>query len=136
VIPDDERVEVFQRRRVTGDNEVLSAINAHFLPCAGPQTGVFTVTAFRDEPEEDVQRPPEAIAPRRRRFRQCGQDVLFDQRPPFRQRLGHHITTTEEQQVEYEVVQRQARTMILERIEGRPAFFVERDDLAVEDGPV
>ena len=59
--------------------------------------------------------------------------MLFDQRAPFDQRFAHHVTTTEDQQVEYEQVHRQARTMILERIKGRPAFFIERNDLAVEE---
>jgi hypothetical protein len=59
--------------------------------------------------------------------------VLFDQCAPFDQRLGHYVTTTEDQQVEYEEVQRQAMAMVLERVERRPAISIERHDLAVED---
>ncbi len=59
--------------------------------------------------------------------------MLFDQRAPFDQRLSHHISTAEDQQVEDEEVQRLAMTAILERIEAWPTRLIERHDLAVDD---
>jgi hypothetical protein len=59
--------------------------------------------------------------------------VLFDLRTPFQRRLGHHVLTTENQQVEYEEVQRLALDAILERAEGRPPGFIERHHFEVED---
>jgi hypothetical protein len=61
------------------------------------------------------------------------QYLLFDEFPPFHQRLTHHVAPAQNQEIEHEMVKRSpAGTVILECVEGRPAFGIECDDLTVD----
>ena len=122
----------------------MPLIDSHLLPRARAQARlIFAICALRDQTFQTLrlnrldERSQRGVEDRgiTNRFRQPREDMLFDEFPPLRQWITHYILTLQNQHVENEKIQRRARgAIVLQAVEGWPAVFIKRHDLAIDDG--
>ena len=147
IVADEQRAEVFASsfgERVAADNELLTLGDFEFDPgAAAPAVLVDRIQSLRDQAfEAKLLRDPKQVLFEalqtfrdpdiwRRFFENVGKEF-----PPGRKRFLTQVFSIHKQKIEDLINKRDAlfgAFVILKQLKGRPTFFIERSNFAVEN---